>query len=208
MKIIQSLNTFGGDKLTAGFRTRRAMLAYLSGAYASHKSLGIPYMMYTDEAGADLIAGTVASEDITVIEFPILRQDSILYSGKYHVQQLQTDPYIHVDIDAAVFSLPAETDVYCEKKRFANLGREASYFEIDCYGIRDIPCSGIIGFSNIEFKDQYIAAIYAKLADLPEHVEMTYEMCWNLEEVLLQRMIIDAGWSLATCPDSHHQYFK
>lgn len=208
MKIIQSLNTFGGDRLTAGFKTRRAMLAYLSGAYSVHKSLGIPYMMYTDDAGADMLSGTVAGEDITVVDFPIIRNDTILYSGKYYAQQIQTEAYLHVDIDATVFALPPEADVYCEKKRFANLGYESSFLNINCAGIRDIPCSGIIGFSDMAFKDSYIAQIYARLAALHESVVMTYEICWNLEEVLLQRMILDQSKTLAVCPDSHHQYFK
>lgn len=208
MKIIQSLNTFGGDRLTAGFKTRRAMLAYLSGAYAAHKALGIPYTMYTDKAGADLMSGTVAGADIMVVDFPIIRNDTILYSGKYFAQSLQAEEYIHVDIDATLFSLPEPADVYCEKKRFADLGRESYYLNIDCTGIRDIPCSGLLGFSDIAFKDSYIAAIYARLADLPEHLEMTYEMCWNLEEVLLQRMILDQSKTLAVCTDSHHNYFK
>lgn len=208
MKIIQSFNTFGGDRLTAGWKTRRAMLAYLAGAYAAHKQTGIPYTMYTDKEGAEVIAPIVDSADIVIVDFPIIRNDTILYSGKYFAQSLQTEAYIHIDIDATLFSLPEPADVYCEKKRFANLGRESFYFDIDCMGIRDIPCSGLLGFTDIAFKDAYIAAIYAKIAGLPESVEMTYEMCWNLEEVLLQRMILDQSKTLAVCTDSHHNYFK
>lgn len=206
MHIIQSYNTFGGDRLTAGFSTRRAMLAYLATSYTAHKSIASQYTMYTDAHGYDIIKSVIAVDDITVIDFPIIRHDTIIFAGKYHAQQLHTAPYLHVDIDATLFAMPDKADVYCERSRYANLGREASLLNIDCTDISCIPCSAIVGFSDIAFKDAYIAEIYARIASLAESTIMSYEMCWNVEEVLLQRMILDQQKSIAVCPDSHHLY--
>ena len=188
MKIIQSFNTFGGERMTAGFKTKRAMLEYLAESYDVHSHYD--YMMYTDMHGAVLLKKIIAEHHITIVEFPIIARDRIPYIGKFIAQAHQSKQYIHVDIDAKLLELPTnKTDVYCEKLEGRSLGYEVSELKINTSEINKIPCSALIGFTDMQFKDLYISEVY-KLIELSSKIHgLNYRHCWAIEEVKLAELI-------------------
>ena len=190
MKVIQSFNTFEGERMTAGFKTKRAMLMYLIESYEIHKHYD--YMMYTDIQGAELLKKVIAENHITIIDFPLIARDRIPYIGKFIAQSLQTESYIHVDIDAKLIELPTEkADVYCEKLEGRGIGYEAAELKINTGGIGLIPCSALIGFTDTAFKDAYLAEVW-RLVELTKTIPaLNYKHCWAIEEVMLAKMILD-----------------
>ena len=189
MKVIQSFNTFGGEKKTAGFKTKRAMLEYLSESYDVHKNYN--YMMYTDIHGAGLLKSIISDNHITVVDFPIIARDRIPYIGKFISQSIQAEAYIHVDVDAKLLELPEMlADVYCEKLEGRSFGYEISELKINTAGIKKIPCSALIGFADMTFKNAYIAEVN-RLIELSNAIPaFNYKHCWAMEEVKLAEMIL------------------
>ncbi|MCK9445788.1 hypothetical protein M0Q50_02720 [bacterium] len=190
MKIIQTYNTFGGERLNAGFSTLRSMKLYLKNSYKIHKELS-DYIMYTDLEGYEKIKDIISQEHIIIFDFPII-DDRIIYIGKFQVQEIQTEPYIHVDIDATLFELPStDSDIITEKLRSCNFSKEVVQLNISIDNIGWIICSGLIGFNDIEFKNMYIKEIYEKLKIIKNIHDITFTLCYTLEEVLLKRLCID-----------------
>ena len=190
MKVIQSFNTFEGERMTAGFKTKRAILDYISESYDIHKYYD--YMMYTDIQGAELLKKVIVENHITIIDFPLIARDRIPYIGKFIAQSLQTESYIHVDLDAKLLELPMNhADVYCEKLEGRSFGYEVADLKINTTGINEIPCSALIGFTDMHFKDLYIIEVY-KLIELSSKIHgLNYRHCWAMEEVMLAKMILD-----------------
>ena len=202
MKVIQSFNTFEGERMTAGFKTKRAMLDYLSESYEIHKHYD--YMMYTDIHGAELLKKVIAENHITIIDFPLIARDRIPYIGKFIAQIHQTKPYIHVDIDAKLLVLPINhADVYCEKLEGRSFGYEVADLEINTSGINEIPCSALIGFTDMHFKDLYINEVY-KLIELSSKIHgLNYKHCWAIEEVKLAEMILTYKKTVSATKNEH-----
>ena len=190
MRVIQSYNTFGGEIPRAGFKTKRAMLDYLTETYAHHKQFD--YMMFTDSYGMAILNGVIPPGSITVIDMPVIVRDRIPYVGKFLAHNLQTEPYIHVDIDAKLIELPTEkADVYCEKLEGRGIGYEAAELKINTGGVGLIPCSALIGFTDTAFKAEYLAEVW-RLVELTKTIPaLNYKHCWAIEEVMLAKMILD-----------------
>jgi hypothetical protein len=207
MRVIQSFNTFGGERMTAGFKTKRAMIDYLAETYEHH--IHYDYMMYTDTHGAELLNQVMDTKHITVISFPVISLDRIPYIGKFIVQSLQSMPYIHVDIDAKLLEMPDNhADVYCERLEGRAMGYEVSELKINTLGIAKIPCSALIGFTDMQFKDLYISEVY-KLIELSSKIHgLNYKHCWAIEEVKLAEMILTYNKSVSATKNEHLHSLK
>lgn len=206
MKIIQSLNTFGNDpeRNKCGFSTKRAMKAFMEKSYEIHKEIA-DYTLYTDYYGYEEVKHFINEEDIEVIEFPIILNDRIPYIGKFQVQELQKEPYIHVDIDAILYEIPENVkDIICEKWRSTSHGRETAKFNIDKTGLNRIICSGIIGFTDMKFKDEYILKVFENFGKLENDHNITFETCFTIEETMLTRMVLDNNKLVTTCECYNH----
>lgn len=204
MIVIQSLNTFGGARMAGGFETTRVLQDEISKSYETHKQYD--YVMFTDTQGAKILNGIVPIE---VIEFPIVCRDRIKYFGKFQAQSVVNEPYIHVDLDAELLELPTENcDVYCEKLEGRSFGKEINDLKIDIQGISEIPCSAIIGFNDLNFRDLYLKNVYEKVELLKTVPMLNYKHAWGLEEVLLARLIIDNKKTIGITKSNHYHNLK
>lgn len=209
MRIIQSYNTFGNDpgRLSSGFPTVRDLvnsIAYSSRIHAAIADLTI----YTDEFGAALLDTYVDKAYIEVIEFPMI-DERIPYVGKFQVQDMVNETYIHVDLDAVLYELPPSGfDVYTEKTRGVSFSSEVTRVGIDRTGIYEIICSGLIGFSDLAFKAEYIENVFDKIFSMADEQNFGYKEFYTIEETLLTRMLIDQGKTLCVLEPStfEHRY--
>lgn len=194
MKIIQSYNTFGGDydRSKCGFSTLQEFKNYLTSSYQVHSNLGVEYKLYTDQDGAEIVSDIISSEHIEIVIFPKVARGRYVYSGKMYAHELQTEAYMHVDMDATLFYIPnTDKDVISEGKQSAG-GYYMTHHLLDI-NVRKLPhryWSGIIGFNNIAFKDMYIQEVKSRYP-LLDNLEITKEICICLEETLLSRLIKD-----------------
>ena len=196
MKIIQTLYTWGGERNNCGFSTKMEMLAYLSASYQIHKDLA-DYVIYTDNKALCLQAGI---DEADIIEF----QDGAdipgrwwnkpkLLSQKHHIDNGGGD-YIHIDIDACVFSLPVVTDGYmaiCEAHR-SDFQRQ--YCKAGLPPARFLPCSGIIGFLDMQLAADYIA-LALNVIDNWQLPYVDFESLWTAEEITAYNILPDdSAW--------------
>lgn len=189
-RIIQTYNTFGGERLNAGFSTIRSMKKYLTQSYLVHKEIS-DYKLYTDNEGYEIVKDVIDEQHIEIYDFPII-DDRLIYIGKFQVQQLQTEPYIHVDLDATLFEIPVtDATIITESLRTCNFSKEVAILDINVKKIGSIICSGLIGFNDMEFKDLYLREVFARIPILKDIRGITFEMSYTLEEVLLKRLCID-----------------
>lgn len=202
MKIIQSFKTFGGARMTGGQETPRAFLAKLEDTYKIHRDYD--YMMFTDSEGYKLIGNTVPC---TVIDMPILAYDRIVYDGKFQAQSLMTESYIHVDLDAVLLSLPEYSDVWCEKLRDYQHTKEVNDLCITANGITQIPCSGLIGFGDMNFQRLYLNKVFELIRNYKDLKVLNYKHCWAIEELSLAVLIKEHNKSIATL-NCKHDYFR
>lgn len=180
-KIIQSLNTFGGERLNPGFPTKRSMISFMKHSYEIHKEKD--YVLYTDQYGADMLS--FMSNSIEIFDF-IEIDDRIPYIGKFQVQEIQNNPYIHVDLDAYINDVPGDIyNIVTEKLREPDFGIETKRINVDTNKIRNIICSGLIGFGDIEFKDLYIKTVFEKIQYIKNERNIGYKEFYTLEETTL-----------------------
>lgn len=187
MIVLQSFNTFGGARMTGGYETPRVLQAELSARYETHKQWD--YQMLTDRWGAKLLRGIVP---VTVMEFPVIAYDKLVYAGKFQAQAMIHEPYVHVDLDATLLALPDNSecaDVYCERLDYRPIGRESADLGIATRGIDAIPCSALIGFTDMAFRDIYLSEAFSKIELLAKMQAVNYRHAWAIEEVLLAGLI-------------------
>ena len=187
--IIQSYNTFEGHRMRGGFATPRSLQNFLKESYKIHSQFD--YCLYTDKYGYEIVKKIINKKHIKVIEFEEI-DDRIPYISKFQVQQLQKKPYIHVDLDAILYNLPiSDHDIICEKLRTPmKFGKEISRLNLNI-NINKIICSGIIGFNDIDFKNEYIKKVYEKLDEIYDEQNIGYAECYALEEILLTQLAKD-----------------
>ena len=195
MRIIQSYNTFEdpfSSSVKGGFTTLRNFKKFMKDSYVKHKELTDNYTMYTDSVGFEIMKEIMSEDDIEVIEFDIIANDRFLYAGKFQTAALQIEPYVHVDLDLIMYKLPELEDVMVEEMSTGIfLANEVDYLGIATKGIRCRPYSGIIGFGDMEFKNLYIKEVMARYPVLESMPKISSRVCITLEEVLLQRLILD-----------------
>jgi len=198
MRIIQVYNTVKGENLKCGFSFIDSLKIYLAKSYAIHKKLTSDYKMYTDSAGFEIIKDIIDIGDIEVIEFDIVAGHRYKYAGKIQAQKIQTEPYLFLDLDFTLFEMPdLSTDVICEDLSNGILIEGEVYLlKIEPKGIRQRPFVGCVGFTDIAFKDEYIAAIEERYSIL-EKINITRVIDITIEEVLLQRKIIDCNKTIS-----------
>lgn len=185
MIVIQSFNTFGGARMTGGYATSRVLQAELSARYETHKQWD--YQMFTDRWGARLLRGIVP---VTVMDFPVIAYDKLVYAGKFQAQAMIHEPYVHVDLDATLRAMPNGcADVYCERLDYRQIGRETIDLGINTKGVAAIPCSALIGFTDMAFRDMYLSEVFSKIETLAKMQAVNYRHAWAIEEVLLAGLI-------------------
>lgn len=205
--IIQSYNTFchngnpDSEREKAGFSTVRSLVSYLKQSYRTHKKYR--YTLYTDEAGYENVKW-MNEEHVEVIEYPII-DDRIPYTGKFHVEGMQNKPFIHVDLDATLFSIEGlKGDIITEKMRSVYFRKEPKKLGINVKGISEIICSGIIGFSDLSLRSEYLKQVYECIDKLKTDHNLSFETMFTLEEVLLTRLAKDNGSVICSVKEYEH----
>jgi hypothetical protein len=196
MKIIQTLYTWGGERNNCGFATNIEMLAYLSASYQIHKDLA-DYVIYTDNKALCLQAG-IDEADIIEADYGIdapgrwWNKPKIL-SQKHHIDN-GGGAYMHIDIDACLFSLPvaeAGHDAICEAFRS---GFQRQYSKAGLPPARFLPCSGLIGFMDMQLAADYIE-LALNVIDNWQLPYVDFESLWTAEEVTAYNILPDeAAW--------------
>lgn len=178
MKIIQA---FRDDSLKCGFPTREACLNYLRKSYSIHSKL-CETIIYTDADGAEYLSRKAPEINIKVIDFEQI--DSRFWNlPKLQVQELQTEPYIHVDIDATLFELPnTDKSVITEMLRRNFVMTQFHHLQLSPKPY--LPCSGLIGFNDMDLKNKYIKLAIELVRNWPLKF-VDFESMWNVEELSL-----------------------
>lgn len=202
MKVIQSFKTFGGDRMTGGYETSRVLISKLETTYKIHRDYD--YTMFTDEFGYRLINSVVPC---TIIDMPILAYDRIKYDGKFQAQLLMQEPYIHVDLDATLLSIPKYSDVWCEKLRDYQHVKEINDLNMCAIGINQIPCSGLIGFGDMHLQRLYLKNVFELIDKYKNLRVLNYKHCWAIEELSLAILIKNQDKSILTL-NCAHDYFR
>ena len=187
MKIIQ---TFKDESLRCGFPTKDSCLNYLKKSYSIHSKL-CETIIYTDADGGEYLKSKLPEINIQVIEFEYI--DGRFWNlPKLQVQALQEEPYIHVDIDATLFEIPVtDKQVITEMVRSNHL-----MFQYHALGLQPkvfLPCSGLIGFNDMDLQKQYIASAINMIRNWDLHY-VDFESLWTVEELLLANISEKEEW--------------
>jgi hypothetical protein len=214
MRIIQSFNTFEDpNNNKGGFTTLRAFKKFFTESYNKHKIISNDnYCIYTDNIGYNTIKDIVEESDIRIIEFESVSNDRFKYSGKFQVASIQTESYIHVDLDLIVNTLPdANANVFIEEySKGIFLDHHIVVMCIDEKGtddskrIKKRPHCGVVGFSNMNDRDLYLNEVFNRYSILDKLQDITYKYCIALEEILLQRVILDNEFTVSETTDCIH----
>lgn len=207
MKIIQTYNTFeDSERAKAGFCLMTEFKKYIANSYIIHKQIASEYKIYTDEYGANILQSIINPLDIEIIDFSIVSKGRYIYSGKMDVQKLQTEPYIHIDLDATLIEMPTgNDDVITEGwQNEIYFYKTQDELDINVKGIYKRPMSGLIGFRDIGFKDLYINEVEGRYAHLETLETITKTHSITLEETLLARLIIDNNKTVEVLTKFNH----
>lgn len=214
-KLIQTYNTFCVNgtadplKASAGFETVRELLTYMKSSYEFHKKYD--YTIYTDDGGYDIVRNVIPQECIEVIQFECI-DDRFPFMGKFDAYKRQKNNFLHADLDSTVFEMP-ETDAHivCEKVRSIGFGRElkwANYSREDRAGISSIPCSGLLGFTDMNLKDLYVERTIQKVKSLRKSHVVNHKVHYTVEETGLQMIARDLGSSIYELPPESFEHLQ
>lgn len=201
MKIIQSFNTFGGFRFCCGMQSPRALKAHFEKAYLIHRELGSSYTLYTDKYGADFLSDIVAPEHIEIFDFPIEYDDKLLYIGKFQVQEIQTEPYLHIDMDDLAESLPvgvSSEDVIIHRYRKPKFSRVTAELGMDYRYVDKMPCSNMIGFNDMDFQKLYIQTARKWIDKAAKQPIIPREHAIIAEEAVLQDLVFKHKKTVST----------
>lgn len=201
MKLVQTYNTFGGEKINAGFSTKRGLIKFWNEALELH-SKSYDVIIYADKEGFDYIHDKIQAK-IEVIDFEFI-DDRFANIGKFQVHLLQNEPYLMVDIDVMLYDKieKIESDVLCEMVRGGYNGLYCNHFNIRPSRI-GIPCSGLLGFRSPDFAKEYAASAINKIKKV-EIEKVTFDAMWHIEEVFLANLIEDKKLTVDTFKNFIH----
>ena len=197
MRIIQSYNTFGGQFMNCGFETARMLKKYVSESFKIHSKL-CDYTLYTDTYGYEFLKDVIPESNIEIFDFKIEYEDKLRYIGKFQVQEIQTEDYIHVDMDDTMDNLPVKADVYIHRYRKKEENFKYGSLQMDTSRIGKMPCSNMIGFSDMKFQKQYIAEARKWIQKAAKAPKIIYEHAILCEEGVLQNLIVKHNKSVST----------
>lgn len=180
MRIIQTFNSDFGKNLEMGFSSRQALILFLKDSVETHLK-NYDLTIYCDKDGFDFLKNHINND--VLVEFEFKNKDGRFWNAsKIEVQMIQTEPYIHVDIDACVKDKIEFDYVLTEMYR-------TPWFQRICHKLnispqREIPCSGILGFADMELKNKYCLGFmgFIKNWKLPY---VDNECLWTIEESYL-----------------------
>lgn len=190
MKLIQVYCTYDGEKKNAGFTTRRSLLAFWKESIKVHKE-NYDLHIYTDVEGYEIIKDL--HDQIHVIDFPII-DDRFWFLPKFQAYALQTEPFIYCDIDfklEQVVDSLTQDSILTERIRYSSFGRYLKLFSIKPKTM-GIPCSGCLGFGDLEFLKEYIDVTISRIKE-KAHIlrEVEFETLWVLEELGLEELVFN-----------------
>ena len=186
MRIIQ---TFVDENFKCGFPTKKSCLKYLRASYAVHAVM-CETVIYTDADGGAYLAEFAPELNIQVFEYDHI-DDRFWNLPKLQTQALQTDAYIHVDIDATLFELPATFKHITE--RFGVCASLSQCFNVGIAPAIKRPLSGLIGFSDMQFKALYINTAIEHITNWPLK-SVDEESIITVEELLLINISDATDW--------------
>ncbi|MDA3882991.1 MAG: hypothetical protein PF481_06880 [Bacteroidales bacterium] len=195
MRLVQTYNTFGGEKRNAGFSSKRSLFKFWNDALEVH-SKNYDVTVYTDEEGYEYIHNKINAK-IEIIDFELI-DDRFFNIGKFQVHLEQNEPYLMVDVDVILYDkiTKLDSDVYCEMIRGGHNGLYCNHFNIRPTRI-GIPCSGLLGFRSPEFAKKYASSAIEKIKNV-ELDKVTFDAMWHIEEVYLANLIEDNNLSVKT----------
>ena len=180
MRIIQTYNSDFGKNLEMGFSSRQDLILFLKYSVETHLK-NYDLTIYCDKDGFDFLKNHINND--VLVEFEFKNTDGRFWNAsKIEVQMIQTDPYIHVDIDACIKDKVEFDYVLTEMYRTPWMQRECHKLGIGYQ--KEIPCSGILGFADMELKNKYCIGFM----DFIENWKLNYvnsECLWTIEESYL-----------------------
>lgn len=206
MKLVQTYHTYDGEKLNVGFTTFRSMIKFWNEALAIHLQ-NYDVEIYTDQAGYDAVVNllNIDPSKIKVIAFELI-DDRYWNIGKFQVHLEQNEPYIMIDVDVKlhdiVTSIPQNT-VICEMFRRGHYGLYSGKFGLKNIISGNIPCSGLLGFGDVDFAKSYANKALDKIRNTDLN-SVTFEAMWHVEEVFLANEIEDNNKNIITFNDYIH----
>ena len=204
MRIVQTYQTFDGENLKQGFKTLFAFKQWIMETYFTHTVLTDDYKIYTDKEGYNVLKELIDDDHIEIVEFKRMLRDRIPYLGKFCTYEKQTKPFIHVDIDMKLYKLPEIADIMSEGHSFVEMGKEANILGLRYNGFPERIWSGLLGFTDIEFKNEYVKRVFEKVAKLEEMkpFEISKRLCISLEEDLLSILAHEHKKSISYCNEN------
>jgi len=160
-KIIYTYWTNGGNDYKLGFLNTDNMLHVFKKSITSSKNLVTNVVVYCDQHGYDFLYGKIDTE-LVVIDYSLYRFDSRYWNfPKLITYNLQTEPFLHIDIDAVVYKFDKTAEVVSEYKR--GVAYDISMYpslenkqHILKYFNGWLTCSGVLGGNNLDiFKELF-----------------------------------------------------
>jgi len=183
-----------------GFGSIDEMQSFLTDSFAIHAKNYDVYI-YADKQGAEYLRTFLPVENVIETEFKL--PDARFWNhAKIITQSLQTEAYIHCDIDAVIYDKIEFDGVLTERYRAG-----MSMFEYQFCGLSPVArmiCSGILGFTDMRLKDAYCLR-FAELVINWSAAFVTYQSLWTVEELLLTNMIGDTAMEMPVNSFKHLQ---
>jgi len=153
-KIVYTYWTNGGIDYKLGFLNTENMLHVFNKSIEASYNLVDTVVVYCDQKGFDFLQGKVDA-DFVVVDYSQYTFDSRYWNfPKLITYKLQTEPFLHVDIDAIVYNFDKTASVVSEFKRgvaydtgiYPSLEDKSELFT---HFKGWLTCSGILGGNNL-----------------------------------------------------------
>lgn len=184
MRLIQTFYTNKGSNFRMGFETAEDMKEFLVDSFKIH-SANYEVVIYADSCGSEYLRTFLPAENIIETEYRLPNR-KFWNHAKIITQSLQTEAYIHCDIDAVIYDKIEFEGVLTERYRSGMPMIEYQYCGLQ--PVARMVCSGILGFTDMELKNQYCIK-FAELVENWKAAFVTYESLWTIEELMLTNMI-------------------
>ena len=160
-KIVYTYWTNGGTNYKLGFLDVENMLFIFRNSINNSKKLVSKVEIYTDQFGYDFLKKE-GFENMIIVNYADYKFDSRYWNfPKLITYKLQTEPFLHVDIDASITDFDKSADVVSEAKRgvaydtsvYPSLEDKSNLLShFDGW----LTCSGILGGNNLSiFQDLF-----------------------------------------------------
>lgn len=190
MRLIQTFYTDSGKNLDMGFTSRTDMLEFLSRSISIHQQ-NYELTIYTDKWGYEFLKSHGINMDVFVIHNFRRFNGKFWNAAKIDILSIQTEKFLHIDIDAVVYEHVdfdyIITEQYRSPKSYSISPRLKLPTPIE------IVCSGLYGFADMNLKDIYCNMFFEIINnwDIYNIRKIDYECLWTVEEVLLTSLLTE-----------------